>query len=183
MPKGLTQTSQQIAISFDSSAIAGAYTEKRIDLQLNALDEEVFVVTAVKLDFDMGNFTPVNLFGGTANNCYGGEVALTKQSRPTAISGLQESTCFATATSFMGTAEESQAGGDYAIAYQFQENSNDTPTQLEYVDIIATPDFFIGLQSLSTIGNTVIRGKLYGYRAKASSAIYASLVQSEVLSS
>lgn len=182
MPKGLTQTSQQIAISFESTAVGLAYTEKRIDLQLNALDEEVFVVTAVKLDVDLASKVPLNLFGADNNRVYGAQVALTKQSRNTQ-SDLSESTCFASTTAFIGTAEESQAGGDYSVAYSFIENSNDVPSTLEYVDIIATPDFFIGMTNLAQSGNQSIQGKIYGYRAKASSAVYASLVQSEVLSS
>lgn len=182
MPKGLNPTSQQIAISFDSSAAGLAYTEKRIDLQLNALDEEVFVVTAVKIDVDLATKTPLNLFGADNNRVYGAEVALTKQSRTT-LADLGDSTCFATTQAFIGTAEESQAGGDYAVAYSFIENSNDVPTTLEYVDIIATPDFFVGMTNLATTGSQTISGKIYGYRARASSAIYASLVQSEVLSS
>lgn len=182
MPKGLTQTSQQIAVSFETSAVGLAYTEKRIDLQLNALDEEVFVVTAVKIDVDLADKVPLNLFGADNNRVYGAEVALTKQSRTT-LADLGNSTCFATSQAFIGTSEESQAGGDYAVGYSFIENSNDVPTTLEYVDIIATPDFFVGMTNLAATGNQRVTGKIYGYRAKASSAIYAALVQSEVLSS
>jgi|TARA_Y100000015_G_scaffold38826_1_gene42092 hypothetical protein len=183
MPKGLTPSSQQIAISFDSLAGAGNYTEKRIDLQLNALDEEVFVVTAVKIDVELPN--EINLFGAGANGSYGADVALTKQSRPNAVSNLGESTCFASQRSFIFCSEESQAGGDYAVAGVYESNNNDVPSQLEYTDIIATPDFFVGLKNLGVgagASNIRVYGKVYGYRAKASSAVYASLVQSEVLS-
>lgn len=186
MPKGLTQTSQQIAISFESLATAGGYTSKRIDLQLNALDEEVFVVTAVKLDLDLGGNLPLNLFGAAigvgTNKLYGAQVALTKQESETTLSNLGQSSCFATAREFIGTAEEAQANSEYAISYSGQENSTDTPSDLDYIDIIATPDFFIGMQAYADSTNTRVYGKLYGYRAKATSAIYASLVQSEVLS-
>ncbi len=180
----LTQTSQQIAISFESVATAGNYTEKRIDLQLNPLDEEVFVVTAVKMDLDLTGNLPVNLFGGgNTNKIYGGQVALTKNSRPSALSNLGENTCFATAREFLGTAEDSQAGGDYAVAYSIQEDNSDTPSQLGYIDIIATNDFFVGLEAAADATNLKVYGKVYGYRARAKSSIYAALVQSEVLSS
>jgi len=184
MPKGLTPTSQQIAISFGNTVGAGLYEEERIDLQLNALDEEVFVVTAVKLDVELP--AGINLFGSAQNNTYGAQIAITKQSSPTQVSDLSRSSCFATQRSFILCSEESQAGGDYAVAGVYESNSNDTPSQLEYVDIIATPDFFVGVQNLAQGGagatNIRISGKLYGYRARASSAVYASLVQSEVLS-
>ena len=185
MVKGLSPSSAQIEISFDSLATAGSYTQKRIDLQLNPLDREVFVVTAVKLDIDMTGNLPLNLFGAAGagnNNIYGARVALTKNTRETVISNLGESTCFATANHFIGTAEESQANGDYAVAYSGQENSADTPSALDYISILATNDFFVGMQAYNDSINTRVYGKLYGFRASASSDIYAALVQSEVLS-
>jgi len=54
---------------------------------------------------------------------------------------------------------------------------------LEYVDIIATPDFFVNVQGSDNIDAKSVQGKLYGFRARASSSVYASLVQSELLSS
>ena len=189
MPVGLKPSSQQIEVSFSSLAAPASYTSKRIDLQLNPLDQEVFVVTAVKLDIDVIGTTPLNLFGaggvGT-NKLYGGEVALTRTERATAISNLGENTCFATASSKLGTSEESQANGDYAVSYALQENNSDTPSDLEYLAVIATNDFFVGtlaMQDGGVGGNLNIHGKVYGYRATASAAIYAALVQSEVISS
>lgn len=186
--KGLTPSSQQIEISFSSTAVAAGYTEKRIDLQLNPLDRQVFIVTSVKLDLNpIGtSLTPLNLFGAGINKLYGGSVALTRTSRPLAISNLGENTCFATAREFLGTAEESQPGGDYAVSYVSQENSQDTPSDLDYIAIIATNDFFIGVQAApdgTPSGSFDISGKVYGYRATASAEIFAALVQSEVLSS
>jgi len=189
MPKAsLTPSSQQIEVSFSSTAVAAGYTSKRIDLQLNPLDQEVFVVTAVKVDLDPIGSTPLNLFGAGAvgtNKLYGGSCALTRTESAAALANLGQNTCFATASSKLGTSEESQAGGDYAVSYAFQENNSDTPTDLDYLAIIATNDFFVGLQAMqdgSVSGNMDVHGKVYGYRAKASAAIYAALVQSEVLS-
>ena len=183
MPKSLTSTSEQIAISFESVAAGGSYISKRIDLQLNPLDREVFVVSAVKLDLNIVEKFPLNLFGGgNTNKCYGGIAAITKAERSTAISNLGDNSCFATTQAGVGTAEDSQPGGDYAVAYSFIENSSDTPTSLEYVDIIATDNFFVGLQNQGD-SNLKVTGKVYGYRARASADVYAALVQSEVLSS
>jgi len=190
MPKAaLSPSSQQIEISFSSLAAAASYTSKRIDLQLNPLDQEVFVVTAVKLDLDPIGLTPLNLFGagGVGNNkLYGGSCALTRTESASALSNLGANTCFATASSKLGTSEESQAGGDYAVSYAFQEDNSDTPSDMEYLTVIATNDFFVGLQAMtdgSVSGNMEVHGKVYGYRATASAAIYAALVQSEVISS
>ena len=54
---------------------------------------------------------------------------------------------------------------------------------LDYIGIIATNDFFLQIQGVNNaapLGGSV---KMYGYRARADAAVYAALVQSEVLSS
>jgi hypothetical protein len=56
------------------------------------------------------------------------------------------------------------------------------PATLEYIGIIATNDFFVGVQGTNNGGPKQASGKLYGYRAVADATIYAALVQSEVLS-
>ena len=51
MPKGLKETSSLIEVSFQNLESApNTFTEARIDLQLNPLDNEVFIVYAVDLD-------------------------------------------------------------------------------------------------------------------------------------
>jgi hypothetical protein len=54
---------------------------------------------------------------------------------------------------------------------------------LEYIGIISTNDFFIQVQGAGNLNPRQTQGKMYGYRARADSSIYAALVQSEVLSS
>ena len=54
---------------------------------------------------------------------------------------------------------------------------------MEYLDIIATPDFFLNVQGSGNTGRMSVAAKVYGYRAKADASTYAALVQSEVLSS
>jgi hypothetical protein len=56
------------------------------------------------------------------------------------------------------------------------------PSNLDYIGIIATNDFFIQVKGTGNTGPRGMDGKLYGYRARASADIYAALVQSEVLS-
>ena len=51
MPKGLKANSGQIVISGKlSESAANTYTQEQVDLQLNVLDREVFVVTAADLN-------------------------------------------------------------------------------------------------------------------------------------
>ena len=66
----------------------------------------------------------------------------------------------------------------------FDTGFGDNPaTDLEYIGIIATNDFFVQIKGDNNTGAKSVFGKMYGYRAKADAATYAALVQSEVLSS
>jgi len=72
---------------------------------------------------------------------------------------------------------------DVGVAVSFSEAALETPpATLEYIGIIATNDFFLGVQAENCLSPKTCTGKLYGYRAVASADIYAALVQSEVLS-
>ena len=47
----LKKTSEVISVGFDiTETAANTFTQERVDLQLSALDQEVFVVLAVDLD-------------------------------------------------------------------------------------------------------------------------------------
>ena len=51
MPKGIKETSGLITISADiTESAANTFTDARVDLQLNPLDNEVFVVYGIDLD-------------------------------------------------------------------------------------------------------------------------------------
>ena len=53
MPKGLKETSSLIAIGASvTESAAGTFTTQKVDLQLNPLDNEVFVVYAVDIDLE-----------------------------------------------------------------------------------------------------------------------------------
>jgi hypothetical protein len=64
-----------------------------------------------------------------------------------------------------------------------QQSPMDTPpSQLDYLDIIATDSFFIALDGSNATGGAQGAVRLFGYRARADAATYAALVQSEMLS-
>lgn len=181
MPKGLKETSSQIVISFALTESApNTFTTERVDLQLNALDQEVFVVTGMKMDLDV----PDLVLGGVGTSRTAVFASLSKQDISNGISrGLGN-------TSVIGTAQvitkeivdnygAAQASG---YATSIIEDGTDTPAQLEYVDIIATPDFFVNINGSSNTSAKSLEGKLYGYRARADASTYAALVQSELLS-
>lgn len=169
MPKGLKQTSSLIVIGARvEETLPNTFTQARIDLQLNPLDNEVFVVQAIDLDV-----APPEGIAAT-NTATNGTLTTTSV---TTLPGLQNSNVMARKELAI------RASGFVDGGVAFETASMETPpSALEYIGIIATNDFFIQVQGS---GNGIVRSvacKMYGYRAKADSSIYAALVQSELLS-
>jgi hypothetical protein len=169
MPAGLKQSSSIVSIGFsvDESA-ANTFSQASVDLNLSPLDREVFVVLSVNLD----PFTP-DAVAGTDTKV---ESSLTTTSQ-TDVQNLSNSNTLAASGNFIKAAGFADSG------CAFQSLGAETPpSNLEYIGIIATNDFFVQVKGT---GNAIAKGmdgKLYGYRAVASADIYAALVQSEVLS-
>lgn len=167
MPKGLKTTSSLITIGFEvTESGANTFTQAQVDLQLNPLDNEVFVVQAINLD-------PSNP-DATAGTNTGVDASLTTTSR-TAMANLSDSACLAAAAQNIRS--------DAVIGVGFSKMSMETPPSgLEYIGIISTNDFFVQVLGTNNANPKKVSGKLYGYRARADAAVYAALVQSEVLS-
>jgi len=170
MPKGLKETSSLITIGFSVAESApNTFTQASVDLQLNPLDNEVFIVYAIDLDLE----TPDAI--AATNTAMSG--ALTTTSR-TALPNLSDSACLAVKQTRI------RAAGFVDGGVGFTTGSNESPaTQLEYVGIIATNDFFVQIEGANNGINHSMSGKMYGVRARADASVYAALVQSEVLSS
>ena len=169
MPKGLKQTSGLITVSFSVSESApNTFTEQIVDLQLNPLDNEVFVVQAI----DMDPSPPDNLIGlNTA--C---DSSLSTVSRTT-VGSLGDTNVLAVGERIIRSAGAATNG------VGFETISASSPSSLlEYIGIIATNDFGIQLEGRNNVNTMTLAGKIYGYRARADAAVYAALVQSEVLS-
>jgi len=167
MPKGLKETSSVVAIGFNTTeSAANTFTQVAIDLNLDPLNREVFVVMAIDLDPSEPDF-----IAGTNSAV---NVALTTTSQTT-IQSLSNSNCLAVAKLAIRSVG--------AAGVSFQRQANESPSSLlEYLGIIATNDFFCGIQGTNNAGVRNVSGKLYGYRARADASIYSALVQSEVLS-
>lgn len=148
---------------------ANTFTQSSVDLQLNPLDNEVFVVQAINLDAQAPD--------AVAATNTSVQFALTTTSQ-TAMPGLNSSNCLAKA------AREIRAAGYVDGGVGFEHTSMETPpAMLDYIGIIATNDFFLQLEGAGNALAKVGSVKVYGYRARADAATYAALVQSEVLSS
>ena len=166
----LKQTSSTIVIGARvAESAANTFTEGSVDLQLNPLDNEVFVVQAI--DLDLANPDAI----AAVNTSVSGTLTTTSQ---TSLPGLQSSNVLATAEMAI------RAAGFVDGGVAFQKTSMETPpSMLDYIGIIATNDFFLQVQGSGNTGAKSIKAKVYGYRARADAATYAALVQSEVLSS
>lgn len=182
MPRGLKATSQQIAIGFDITSVNPNSTDsKEIELTLNALDNEVFVVTGVKLDIESPDLPSLAGVNQDVRASVGGVVS--KQSPTTSgIYTLTSSNVMATAKDTLMLSEQNVGGQPVAATATFQENATDTPSQMEYIDIIATSSFYVSVIASNNTTVKTVTGKLYGYRARADASTYAALVQSELLS-
>ena len=166
----LKKTSETIAIGFSlTESAANTFTESRVDLQLNPLDNEVFVVVAIDLDPS----PPFNVAG--ANTATEMSVSTTSL---TAMGNINQSQVLANSKLDIRQDAASVTG------VPFSRQAADEPQgAVDYISIIATNDFFVQIQGTNNTGPRSGFGRMWGYRAKADSATYAALVQSEVLSS
>jgi hypothetical protein len=167
MPKGLKQTSSLIVISEGlAESAANTFTSEKVDLQLNPLDNEVVVVMGVDIDVN-----DPELIAAT-NTVAQMSISTTER---TSVGGIGNTNVLA------HTRIEVQDNGVTAIRGQYSSDSGPS-TQLAYLGIIATNDFFLNIVGTNNTAVLFGNARLYGFRAKAESSIYAALVQSELLS-
>ena len=116
MPKGLKETSGLITIGFSvNETVPNTMAEDRIDLQLNVLDREVFIVYGLSMDI-----SPPEMIQGVNTATF---ASISTTSRTT-VGNLSNSNVLATA----GNQIESDATGAVGFSY----SSADAPaTQLE----------------------------------------------------
>lgn len=167
MPKGLKETSSLITISASvTESAANTFTFEKVDLQLNPLDNEVFIVYAIDLDVQ----EPDNV--DATNTNIQGSLSTTERTSP---GGLSNSNVLAVSRQAIQNLTTNAVLSEY--------KSDSTPTgMLEYIGIIATNDFFLNIRGTSNTNPKSMFARVYGVRARADASVYAALVQSEVLS-
>jgi len=168
---GFKKTSDLIAISFGiTESGANTFTQEEIALQLDVLNNEIFVVQAVDL-----NCAPPDAVLGT-------NTATTCQISSTSQSGIGS----LSTTNIIATSERSIRAAGFAApgsGVGFSHFAGETPSSnLTYVALIATNNFFFAVGGDANVAAKTAAGRLWGYRAKADASTYAALVQSEVLS-
>ena len=163
------QTSQPIAVSFGLAETApNTFIQEEIALQLDVLNNEIFVVLAIDLDIENPDAIAATNTRVTAS------LSSTTQ---TSTVGLESTNCLAAGR------EAIRAAGfvDGGVGFTRQASSTYTG-DVPYIGLIATNNFFVQLLGSNNAGVKSVAGRVWGYRAKADSATYAALVQSEVLS-
>jgi hypothetical protein len=165
----IKRTSDIVTVSFGNTESApNTFTEEQINLTLDVLNNEVFVVLAV----DLNPAAPDAI--AATDTAMTAQVTSTSQ---TGIVSLSNSNCMAISERVI------KAAGVVDGGVPFTHFSGETPdTNLDYVAILATDNFFFGIKGSANAAAKGASGRVYGYRARADAATYAALVQSEVLS-
>jgi hypothetical protein len=166
---GFKRTSDLIAISFgNTEAAPNTFLEEEIALQLDVLNNEIFVVLAV----DLNPAAPDAI--AATDTAMTAQVSSTSQ---TAIKSLSDTNILAISERVI------TAAGFVDGGVGFSHFSGETPaTMLDYIGLIATNNFFFGIKGSNNANAKGASGRLWGYRARADASTYAALVQSEVLS-
>jgi hypothetical protein len=171
MPAGLKSTSSPIQISASViEPLANTFTEEAIELNLNPLDNEVFVVTQCNLDVD----APDSVAGLSTQV----KTSLSTTSR-TAVGTIADQNCLGAAQRLIICNAGMTADG--GIPFD-REDPTFTALAEDYIGIIATSNAFLQVEGVDNGNPKNSRVRIYGYRARASASVYAALVQSEVLS-
>ena len=169
MPAGLKASSSPIQISSSvTEAAINTFVTDQIDLTLNVLDNEVFVVTQINIDVDIPDYPAA----GTAALVN----ASVSTTRRTSVGSIADQ-------NVLGSANRTITVGiaDAGVAFD-RESPLFSAQEVDYLGIIATNNAFLNLQGVGNGNVKTAQCRIYGYRATASASVYAALVQSELLS-
>jgi len=164
---GFKKTSDIIAISFGVTETGpSTYTQEEIALQLDVLNNEIFVVLAA----DLNPETPLLVPGITTS-----VTAAVTSTSSTTMSSLANTNTIAQANLVIRS-----AGGEAVSFVRAAEEAYSA--NLDYIALISTNNFFVSIQGANDPLPRSVSGRVWGYRARADASTYAALVQSEVLS-
>jgi len=166
---GFKKTSELIAISFGLDETApNVYTQEEISLQLDVLNNEIFVVQAVDI-----NVAPPDGIAATDTST----VSQVSSTSRTSIGSLAD-------TNIIAVSERTiRSAGFVDGGVGFSHFSGETPdSNLSYVALIATNNFFFAVRGNGNVGAKSSSGRLWGFRAQADADTFSALVQGELLS-
>ena len=166
---GFKKTSETIAISFGLTELApNTFIQEEVALQLDVLNNEIFVVLGVDIDLSVPDAV------AATDTTTKGSLTTTSS---LVVANLSNSNCITNAR------DDIAAAGFLDGGVGFSRTADSTYTgNIDFISLIATNNFFVQLQGRNNLTIKSAFGRVWGYRAKADSATYAALVQSEVLS-
>jgi len=169
MASSLKRTSEIISVSAQvTESGANTLTATTIQFPLSPLDNEVFVILQVDIDPNAPD-----LLAGTNTTV---TTSLSTTARTT-IGTLANTNVVAAAQ------KRIMAAAGLTCAVAFNDSAPDqTSPNMDYLAILATDDMFLNIQGSNNVAPANAEVRIFGFRAKATSAIYAALVQSELLS-
>ncbi len=168
MVKGLKQTSEIIAISTEvTEAAAGVLATETIELSLSPLDNQVFVITKVDMDLQ-----PPELIAGAHCKV---DCTLSSVARTT-IGNLADNDVIAIARRSVNG-----AAGLTTAVNAWNEAPDQNSPGMEYMAIVFTNDMFLNIQGANNVATKTAQARIWGFRATATSAVYAAGVQQELL--
>ena len=149
---GFKKTSDIIAVSFGlTESAANTYTQEEIALQLDVLNNEIFVVLAADINPETPELVPGST---TATNS-----ALTSTSSAT-MANLSDSNCIARAQLVIRS-----AGGE---AVPFSRAAEEAyAANLDYIALISTNNFFVSVQGSNNSAARSVSGRLWGYHTRS----------------
>ena len=167
MPRGLKETSSLITISARVvESAANTFTSQKVDLQLNPLDNEVFLVYSIDLDLQQSDNIDATI------TVVEGALSTTERTAAQGVGGLSDSNVLAASRMVINNQTTN------AVMTEFSSDSAPS-TMLPYIGIIATNDFYLNVEGTNQSTTKFLNAKVYGVRARADSSVYAALVQSE----
>lgn len=160
----------QISASVTESA-PNTFTASEIEIPLNPLDNEVFVVTQIDIDPQGPDFVTALI---TTVDC--------------TVSTVQRTTVGSLASSnVMEIARRSRfvAADGAGVPVGVTEFASELPAGgvegQDYLGIIATPNCYLNIVGNNNTDVKTAQCRIWGYRATATGPVYAALVQSELL--
>ena len=166
MAHGLKSTSNDFFVSAQIvESAANTFTEITLNLPLNSLDREVFVITGIILDPATPNPIPA-----TVTDSF---LQLTRN-----VSGA-----LLTISDFntIATSVESIIGGVAEFDFFSKSYGNQImDSGQDYVDVVATPNMAVAVQGVNNLLPLTSNLRVFGYRAKADVGTYTALIASEL---
>lgn len=163
--KGLKPTSNLVSISgYTAETAANTFSTETASIDLDPLNQEVFVITSVAIDID-----EADLVADTTTLV---DASLTK-TRVTAVGGINQDTCIASSRTSIVLGQ---------IGFS-RDAPNLSASMDDYVTILSTSDFYANIKGANNGNLKSFRWRVYGFRARVTDpGVYAALVQSEALS-